>query len=633
MNHDENEINFGEKRKREFTLGVMKTLSGSVKEFMEEIKTIPQIQKIEQREKKEFRKEILTEVVTNIRRGFEEKSKERVLSSLDSLSQIDQQNHSIFGMRVTKGANSFPRIQISQGVYLPSAPAVKTLSPSLYSDQKTIITPFIRNIEDRQWKKQGTGCYSVVEEYVFERLQKLWSGSKMKKDTLKDPLIIFLSFSTDGSKLGKCQSSTHMSILLSLLMDTEIWENSCENELRSPLPFLLVSDRENTDTMLWAGKQITNSIERLHSCRWFFNRTRGFLKESPTDHDNSNQPNSSPPTLVSLRVFLLCGDCKTQQILAGSNVGKSFYRCFCCFKSAHEWFNSVDTFSLRLPERTISSGFLKHQENYRGGVSVQGQKEELKATPRVSSLIPDLLSNEKEIENYFYDHHLWSLWITADPLHIVEGHSAELMKPLFKTWKNRPEGKIISSLLRQHCDVEFGASKLPGWKWRYVWGSLPLTWSQVFEEKSEEYGIIYSWTKCCSYMYENIEKRSLGRWFKFFAWSMKHFLLWRKSALHKPSLYFHLFWSHMIEQGFWVGFASTTTELHEYNWVTLKKLWRSCGSTPKSTELLFKRWIGFLETTWKNKKQKKIISLSSITQVVGEFSKKKPAGYNLRRRE
>ena len=75
-------------------------------------------------------------------------------------------------------------------------------------------------------------------------LQNLDDNQNHSRNTIS----IHLSFSTDGAKLGRSQNSKHMSVLVSILMNINIWHKEKEFLVRKPIPFLLVCDRENIDT-------------------------------------------------------------------------------------------------------------------------------------------------------------------------------------------------------------------------------------------------------------------------------------------------------------------------------------------------------------------------------------------------
>jgi hypothetical protein len=244
---------------------------------------------------------------------------------------------------------------------------------------------------------------------------------------------------------------------------------------------------------------------------------------------------------VRLRTLVLAGDCKTQQVVGGSNTGSSKYRCFCCFKGADEWNDSENSFNFTLPERSIAYGFLVYRDSLRKDWKGKVDKEKQKMT-RLSSLLQGVDDDDiQRTENFISNHYLWSVWVGIDPLHVVEGHSLVLMTGLVSCYSSNTLlfGKL-EKLLQEHCDVGFKATKHPGWKWREIWGSFPVTWEKVFSK--EEHGstrkLIYSWTKCCQLMYEDTHKRTQQRWLKFFGWSLVHFTIVREQQwLQANSLY------------------------------------------------------------------------------------------------
>lgn len=496
------------------------------------------------------------------------------------------------------------RIKTLHGVNMARPPCTKTVRKSMFDHLEGKIQLIQREIPNPLWPKQGTCVHTSIDQLLLDHLQNLWNLRLMRTDIgLSDnnSLVIYLSISSDGSRLGRCEHSYHYSVLLSVIMNNDIWLDEIEHVVKRPIPILITCDRETTDTMFWAGKYIAETVKVLRSVKnWYFNQKTGFMKiQSDFQHhsNDENQTNENNGLSVRLKVLLFNGDGKTQQIINGSNSGSSQYRCFCCFTSVDEWLNSESSFSLELPSRTISFGYLKYKE---GCLSDFGDHIR-RVAPRTSSLLPNSFESIEDTESFLNEHDLWSVWVTADPLHIVLGHSAALMKYLVKVCP-RTEALLLSELLKKHCECEFKKGGHSGWKWRLIWGSFPVTWSLVFTEKAfpNERMLIFSWTQCCLHFYQKNSKRCTLRWFRFFTWALKHFTLWTECRGMKVNLYSHLLWPHMVEQSWWLGFSCALMESHEHSWVVLKKFWRLCASSKNSTPLMTKRWLTYLKLNQEN---------------------------------
>lgn len=187
-----------------------------------------------------------------------------------------------------------------------------------------------------------------------------------------------------------------------------------------------------------------------------------------------------------MKVLCIVGDAKTQQLNAGSNSGKSGYRCYSCFvglKNENEevlWFDLTQGGKPGKPSRTIPESYLKYRE-----LKELEDEPALRPAPRASTLLP-LGVSFSEMEKFIENHHLWSLWVTVDPLHVVEGHSVELMK-WFVTNSDDYEKKEMVQYLRDYCHSSFSSTARPGWKWRLVWASFPVTWYNVYSKRTITY--------------------------------------------------------------------------------------------------------------------------------------------------
>jgi hypothetical protein len=509
-------------------------------------------------------------------------------------------------------------------------PCLRTLRPKLWSEVQTEVSK--RIIVGPKWEKQGTTYFhKQIDEFLFKHLQSLFERNTMKVEhifnSLKTSLIIYLSFSADGSPLGASSASFHFSVLVSVVMDLSVWNQDDDFLIKRPLPLLICNDSETVDTMFWVGTKICEAIKILNDCdNWIFDELKGFqrlytenLTNSQKNSDDYRNHNSSRYLPVEFKLCLLNGDSKVQQVFCGANSGKSNYRCYCCFKGSHEWTSVEGSFSLELPKRSICSSFINFKENWMSGDDLLKR-----ITARTSAVLPKSFKTFDDVQKFINDHNIWSLWVTIDPLHVVSGHSKHLMDLLLKLI---PKSKRddLDFLLKKHCHVGFESKKHSGWKWRLIWGSFPVTWVTVCDNpQSSIWSLIYSWTKVCRILYQPASSRSCKNWVKLIAWTLQHFCCWRQNQ-ESESLYFHLLWPHCIEQSWWISFSETMTESHESSWVLLKTLWKNCATTNLSTKLLFERWVGYLdEHTGHYKKRKSWIS-KQISNWLSNFIHPEPS--------
>ena len=459
-----------------------------------------------------------------------------------------------------------------------------------------------------KWSKQGTSYFHrQIDEFMFKHLQAIFEKQLMNVNDIfnrsssssSSSLIIYLSFSTDGSRLGASVSSFHSSLLVSVIMDLSVWKKEGQTLVKRPLPLLICNDSETVDMVFWMGTKICEAIKIFHeSENWLFSETKGFCRifsnnSFPKNFGNfdMNEIKKSRYIPVEFKVFLLNGDSKVQQIFCGANSGKSDYRCYCCYQGSHDWETVEGSFSLGLPQRTISSSFTSFKENLNSGNDLL-----MRITPRISAVLPTSLKGLEDVQKFISEHKIWSFWVTIDPLHVISGHSKKLMDFL-TSHISKEKSRDLNQLLRKHCNIGFESKKHPGWKWRLIWASFPVTWSTICkqdDEKDPVWFLVYSWTKVCQLFYKPASSRSCANWIKFVVWCLKHICCWRKFQ-SSPSLYLHLLWPHCIEQCWWIGFSETMTESHEKSWVLLKTLWKNCASTKHSTKLLFERWAGYVD--------------------------------------
>jgi hypothetical protein len=545
-------------------------------------------------------------------------------SGSDSLRSLEQTRQMMYPKTIT--------IEPFGTFNLMRPATIRTLRRKMWVDVQTELTK--RTIFEPKWDKQGTTYFhKQIDEFMFKHLQSLFEQNLMKVDDIftssNSSLVIYLSFSSDGSSLGSSTSSFHFSVLVSVVMDSCIWHKQGESMVKRPLPLLICNDSETVDMMFWVGTKMCEAIKIFHSCNnWIFDDKNGFERLYINNQHLQNlgqsekrQNTNSRFVPVEFKVFLLNGDSKVQQVMCGSNSGKSHYRCYCCYRGSQEWNELEGSFSFQLPQRTISASFTSYKENW-----MDGNDEILKRiTPRTSCILPRSFRTFSEVQNFMNEHNIWSLWVTIDALHVVSGHSKNLMDLLINLI---PKYKSIelNSVLKKHCHVGFESKQHSGWKWRLIWGSFPVTWATVLRENSNNdlWILIYSWTKICKILYKSSSSRTVENWIKLVAWTLKHFCCWRK-VQKSESLYFHLLWPHCIEQYWWMSFSETMTESHERTWVLLKSLWKNCASTKLSTKLMFERWVSYVDehsARFHNRK-------SWISKQISEWWKK--FNYNIHR--
>ena len=237
---------------------------------------------------------------------------------------------------------------------------------------------------------------------------------------------------------------------------------------------------------------------------------------------------------VKLKLLCLVGDAKTQQLNSGSNSGSSDHRCYSCFVGVQSekgevlWYDLSQGAKLTRPTRTIAESYLRYRE-----LKILDSEKALREAPRPSCLLP-LGVSMSEMESFMDDHHIWSLWVTVDPLHVVEGHSVELMKWIVSK-SSQHETQEMSHYLCDYCHSSFSPTARPGWKWRLVWASFPVTWDAVYPTDSLAHQLVLTWSLCCGFMYSSAENRNWKGWFKFLVLALKHFIFcrqYRSSSLH-----------------------------------------------------------------------------------------------------
>lgn len=140
---------------------------------------------------------------------------------------------------------------------------IRTLRPKLYQDVETEIVK--RSIVSNKWETQGTTYfYKQIEDFIYQHLQNFYQNDQMNLNEIfnysNKSLIIFLSLSADGSRLGPSASSFHFSVLVSVIMDVRIWKSTVEYQVKKPLPLLLCNDSETVDVLFWIGEKICEAI-------------------------------------------------------------------------------------------------------------------------------------------------------------------------------------------------------------------------------------------------------------------------------------------------------------------------------------------------------------------------------------
>ena len=231
-----------------------------------------------------------------------------------------------------------------------------------------------------------------------------------------------------------------------------------------------------------------------------------------------------------------------------------------------------------------------------------------------------------EMERFMDDHHIWSLWVTVDPLHVVEGHSVELMKWIVSK-SSQHETQEMSHYLVDYCHSSFSPTARPGWKWRLVWASFPVTWDAVYPTDSLAHQLVLTWSLCCGFMYSSAENRNWKGWFKFLVLALKHFILCREAGL-KMSLYLHQLFPHLVEQSWWLPCSSALTETTEHSWVTIKKIWPHCHSaTLKNLAFLFYRWVSYQEYSVDWQRIEKV--LSHVKRKCDEWRTSSPCKFSI----
>ena len=163
------------------------------------------------------------------------------------------------------------------------------------------------------------------------------------------------------------------------------------------------------------------------------------------------------------------------------------------------------------------------------------------------------------------------------------------------TNSSKTDNEEMSHYLRDYCHSSFTSSGRPGWKWRLVWASFPVTWDFVYSPETMAYELVFSWTLCCRYMYSSSENRNWKTWLKFMVVALKHFILYRETE-DSMSLYLHQLFPHLVEQSWWLPCSATLSETTEHAWVNIKTIWPHCHSaTDQSIEFLVNRWISYRE--------------------------------------
>jgi len=94
-------------------------------------------------------------------------------------------------------------------VKFPRPGCVRQIRPQLFEDVKTEVLK--REMPSPKWEKQGTTYFhKPIHEWVFKHLQSIFKKKGMKTEEIfqsgKKSLVIYLSLSADGSRLGKSSS-------------------------------------------------------------------------------------------------------------------------------------------------------------------------------------------------------------------------------------------------------------------------------------------------------------------------------------------------------------------------------------------------------------------------------------------
>jgi hypothetical protein len=419
--------------------------------------------------------------------GMIDASKKGILNTHQSQKQWETQRKDICLVE-KPNHNRRVRVNVGYGVKGPQLASFKeTKSETL--DRIDIKTFDISNVNEhenektpKKWKRQGLGAMSNIVKNLVNHLKLLFQlnlfiSSAVNSISDQKPLRIFLSLSGDGSKLSKTNdnlSSNFISFCIQIIFDEKIFYSDYGvSVVCALLPWILISEKEEKEPLRRIGKWLSYGAKLLKEAKNVWWTEIG--PQTSVDCDNYELQTGKKVLIkrpIQFSLLLVKGDSKFLQILSGTTMSNSDERCYQCSKKLDDWFQITEI------EEFCGTKFL---ENYFSMASkLYGVESSTQEGSKLATALPPIFFPENakfyEAEYVLSRSGLWSTFVSVDPLHIIENHSAQVLNYCVNNMDDE-ETKALKEFIRVNFQLKL-KKKYTVAKWRLIWASYPVSFKK-----------------------------------------------------------------------------------------------------------------------------------------------------------